>query len=89
MEDKLKKHYGDEICIIYGQSKKGKIIYSSATTMEEAVSRQSSISHDNKTKIRDVALLLREEIKQSEHQPLPSNIKIEDILKGFRGKNTS
>ena len=35
-----------------------------------------------KTKVRDIALLLREEINRAEIFPLPNNSKIEDIKRG-------
>ena len=35
-----------------------------------------------KTKVRDIALLLREEINRAKRFPLPNNLKIEDIKKG-------
>ena len=51
-------------------------------TLEEAVSRQDSKVCNTESKTRDVALILLEEIKKSKYHPLPSNVKIEDILKG-------
>ena len=35
-----------------------------------------------KTKVRDIALLLREQINRAERFPLPNNLKIEDIKRG-------
>ena len=35
-----------------------------------------------KTKVRDIALLLREEINRAKRFPLPNNLKIEDIKRG-------
>ena len=38
--------------------------------------------NDLKAKIRDVALILREELKKSEKRQLPDNLKIDHIQKG-------
>ena len=51
-------------------------------SLDEAVQKLHIKGDDMKTKVRDIALLLREEINRAERFPLPNNLKIEDIKRG-------
>ena len=51
-------------------------------SLDEAVQKLDIKGDDMKTKVRDIALLLREEINRAERFPLPNNLKIEDIKRG-------
>ena len=83
LEEKLKKRYGEKICIVSGNKRKGNILYGSSLSLEEAVQKLDIKGDgDMKTKVKDIALLLREEINRAEIFPLPNNSKIEDIKRG-------
>ena len=82
LEEKLKKYYGEKICIVSGNKRKGNILYGSSLSLDEAVQKLDIKGDDMKTKVRDIALLLREEINRAERFPLPNNLKIEDIKRG-------
>ena len=75
LEEKSKKYYG-------GNKRKGNILYDSSLSLDEAVQKLDIKGDDMKTKVRDIALLLREEINRAERFPLPNNLKIEDIKRG-------
>ena len=82
LEEKLKKYYGEKICIVSGNKRKDNILYGSSLSLDEAVQKLDIKGNDMKTKVRDIALLLREEINWMERFPLPNNLKIEDIKRG-------
>ena len=69
-----------KICIVSGNKRKGNILYGSS--LDEAVQKLDIKGDDMKTKVRDIALLLREEINRVERFLLPNNLKIEDIKRG-------
>ena len=50
--------------------------------MKEAVQKIDIQGDDTKIKVRDIALLLREEINRAERFPLTNNLKIEDRKRG-------
>ena len=79
LEEKLKKCYGEKIRIVSGNKRKGNILYGSSLSLQEAVQELDVKGDDMKTKVRDIALLPREEINRAESFPLPNNLKIEDI----------
>ena len=77
------KYYGDKICIISGSIfTKGNIFLSASLPVDEAVKKLDIKGNDIKAKIRDVALILRDEINNAEKRQLPDHLKIEDIQKG-------
>ena len=80
LEEKLKKYYGEKICIVSGNKRKGN--YGSSLSLDEAVQKLDIKGVDMKTKVRNITLLLREEINRTEKFPLPNNLKIEDIKRG-------
>ena len=80
--EQLKKYYGEKICIVRGNKRKGNILYVSSLSLDEAVQKLDIKGDDMETKVRDIALLLREEINRAERFPLPNNLKIEDIKRG-------
>ena len=82
LEEKLKKYYSEKICIARGDKRKGNILYRSSLSLEEVVQKVDTKSDDMKTKVRDIALILREEISRAERFSLPNNLKIEDIKRG-------
>ena len=82
LEEKLKKCYGEKICIVSGNKRKGNILYGSSLSLEEAVQKLDIKGDDKKTKVRDIALLLREEINRAERFPLSNNLKTKDIKRG-------
>ena len=51
-------------------------------SLKEAVQKLDIKGDDMKTKVRDIALLLRDEINRAERFPLPNNLIIEDIKRG-------
>ena len=82
LEEKLLKHYGDKICIISGNTfTKDNMVFTASLSVNEAVKKLDVKGNDLKVKIRDVALILLEEINKSEKKQLPENLKIEDIQK--------
>ena len=65
LEEKLLKHYGDKICTISGSTfMKGNIVLSASLSVDEAVKKLEVKGNDLKAKIRDVALILREDINK-------------------------
>ena len=85
LEEKLKKYYGEKICIVRGDKRKDNILYGSSLSLEEVVQRVDTKDDDMKTKVRDIALILIEEISRAERFSLPNNLKIEDIKRGELG----
>ena len=82
------KHYGDEIYIISGSTfTKNNIVLSASLLNDEAVKKLDIKGNDIKAKIRDVALILLEEINKAEKRQLPDNLKIEHIQKSEVEKN--
>ena len=67
------------MCIVSENKRKGNILYGSSLSLDEAVQKLDIKGDDMKTKVRDIALLLREEINWAERFPLPNNLKTEDI----------
>ena len=59
--EKLKKCYGEKICIVNGNKRKGNILYGSSLSLEEAVQKLDIKGDDMKTKVKDITLLLRED----------------------------
>ena len=58
------------------------MVFSACLPVDVAVKKLDIQGNDLKAKIRDVALILREEINKAEKRQLPENLKIEDIQKG-------
>ena len=56
--------------------------FSSALSVAEAIEKQSSSLAVRKIRSRNVALALREDIMQAEHNPLPGNVTIDSLAKG-------
>ena len=93
LNKKILKHYGDEISIISGSTfTKNNIVLSASLSNDEAVKKQDIKGNGIKAKIRDVALILLEEINKEEKGQLPNNLKIQksEVEKnradGSRGK---
>ena len=82
LEDKLKKHFGEDICIEKGNTRKGIIVFSASLSINDALLKQNDSLTNTKTQIRDVAFALRDAIKNLEKRPLSQNIKLEDLQKG-------
>ena len=82
LEEKIKKHYEEKISIVNGKKKRGNIIFGCSLSLEEAVQKLNVKGDDVKAKVRDIALLLREEINKAERCALPNDMKLDDILKG-------
>lgn len=84
LEEKLKKCYGEKICIGSGNNRKNNTLYDRSLSLDEAVQKRDIKGDAMKMKVRDIALLLREEIigRRDSPQPLPINLKIEDIKRG-------
>ena len=57
------------------------MVFTASLSVNEAVKKLDVKGNDLKVKIRDVALILLEEINKSEKKQLPENLKIEDIQK--------
>ena len=62
LERKLRKCYGEKICIVSGNKRKGNISYGSSLSLGEDVQKRDIKVDGMKIKVRDVALLLRKEI---------------------------
>lgn len=84
LEEKLKKCSGEKICTDSGNNRKNNTLYDSSLSLDEAVQKRDIKGDAMKMKVRDIALLLREEIigRRDSPQPLPINLKIEDIKRG-------
>ena len=82
LKEKLRKCYGEKTCIVSGNKRKGNILYGTSLSLEEAVQKRDIKGDDMKTKVRDIALLLREEINRAERFPLSNNLKTKDIKRG-------
>ena len=80
----MKKCYGEKICIGSGNNRKNNTLYDRSLSLDEAVQKRDIKGDAMKMKVRDIALLLREEIigRRDSPQPLPINLKIEDIKRG-------
>ena len=84
LEEKLKKCSGEKICTDSGSNRKNNTLYDSSLSLDEAVQKRDIKDDAMKMKVIDMALLLREEIigRRDSPQPLPINLKIEDIKRG-------
>ena len=78
----MKKYYSEKLCIVSGNKRKANILYGSSLSLGEAVQKLDIKGDDMKTKVRDIALLLREEINRAERFPLSNNLKTKDIKRG-------
>lgn len=81
LEERLRNHFQSKINFAKGKTKRGTLVYNSELTIEEAYKNQNS-TIDFKSKIREVALLLREEIMNEEAKKLPENLKLKDLEEG-------
>ena len=80
LEEKLRKHFKEAICIEKGSTnKKSSIVYSTVLSLQDALLKQNDCSADIKNKIKDVAFILRAAIRDAERRPLRQNITLEEI----------
>ena len=82
---KIESHFKDKIAVAQSASKgAGRILYSSVMSIEDAMILHSGTikSSNVKSKLRDVAFLLRETIMEAEVRPLPKDLTADDICKG-------
>ena len=62
LEERIRKHNGDDILISSGTSRKGNVVYSASMSLKEAVRKVDFKDNDLKGKVREMALMLRKEI---------------------------
>ena len=82
LQDKLRSFFGKDILFDHGNQRRGNIIYNSKTNLDAAVRKAFENSSDVGRKIRDVALLLRKAITNSDKRILPTSLTLGDIYKG-------
>jgi hypothetical protein len=82
LEGKIRSEFGEEIHISKGATKRGNIIYNSSLSVEEVIRKESLHNQKDEVKVREVAFLLRKKIMEMEYDPLPEELKLNDIKKG-------
>ena len=82
LEDKLVKHFGEQIMFNNGNKKRGNIIYKKGMDLEHVIREAFDSRRQLRVQIKDLAYKLRKCILDSPHTPLPEDLKIADILKG-------
>ena len=65
LEERIRKHNGDDILISSGTSRKGNVVYSASMSLEEAVRKVDFKCNDLKGKVREMALMLHQVIKKA------------------------
>ena len=82
LEERIRKHNGDDILISSGTSRKGNVVYSAFMSLKEAIRKVDFKDNDLKGKVREMALMLRKEIFRGKKPLLPKDLKLSDIEKG-------
>ena len=70
LEERIRKHNGDDTLISSGTSRKGNVVYSASMSLKEAVRTVDFKVNDLKGKIREMALMLRKEIFRAKKNPV-------------------
>ena len=81
LEERIRKHNGDDTLISSGTSRKGNVVYSASMSLKEAVRTVDFKVNDLKGKIREMALMLRKEIFRAKKTLLPKDLKLSDTEK--------
>ena len=81
IEEKIRKHNGDDTLISSGKSRKGNIVYSASMSLEEAV-RKTDVTDNDFKEVPEMALMFRKEIFNAKLTLLPKDVKFLDIEKG-------
>ena len=81
LEERIKKHNGDDTLISSGTSRKGNVVYSASMSLKEAVRTVDFKINDLKRKVRETALMLRKEIFRAKKPLLPKDLKLSDTEK--------
>lgn len=83
LEEKIRKHFGERLVIAKRSKKrKGKIVYNAQMDSKTAIQLYYENSMDTVIQIRQVASVLRNEIRNAKKIELPSELSVDNIVRG-------
>ena len=82
MENKLRKQFRDEVCIIKGSTRQENVIFSKTLPISDAFRKESSTRNLQDVQLRDAALVLHEIILSNKSKPLQENLAVDSVLHG-------
>ena len=74
LEERIRKHNGDDILISSGTSRNGNVVYSASMSLEEAARKVDFKDNDLKGKVREMALIVPKEIFRAKKPLLPKDL---------------
>ena len=80
LEAKIKKQFKDKIQIQKGKTRRGNLVHSNNTTVEEALRKENQPKTKLNSKMREVALALRAAVPDAKHNPLSADISLDKIM---------
>ena len=83
LEERIMKRFGDQVIITRrNRKRKGKIVFSSQMDTKVAIKQFYENSMGNTIQVRQVASMLRHEIRNAKKTELPSQLTVDDIIRG-------